>query len=54
MEHGVVSLDLRGDGGRRGQQFDYLAQGKGLGEVAANPREVNGGKGVVIDDAAGL
>lgn len=54
MQHGIVSLDLRGDGGRRGQQFDHFTQGKGLGELAANPREVSCGKGVVIDNAAGL
>jgi hypothetical protein len=54
VEHGVVSLALRGKGGRWGQQFDYLAQRKGLGELAADPREVNCGKWVMIDNAAGL
>jgi len=50
MEHGVVSLALGGDGGGRGQQSGDLAHGQGLGEAAAGARQVNGGKGVVMDE----
>ena len=54
VQHGVVPLDLRRERGRRGQESDHFAQGEGLGELAANPRKINGGKGVVRGYAVGL
>jgi len=48
MEHGVVSLALGGDDGGRGQQSGDLTHGQGLGEAAAGPWQVDGGKGVVV------
>jgi len=50
MEHGVVSLDLGGDGGGRGQESGYFADGQGLGEPAPGTWEVNGDKRVVVKD----
>jgi len=50
VEHGVVSLALGGDGGGRGQQSGDLIHGQGLGQAAAGARQVDGGKGVVMDE----
>lgn len=50
MEHGVVSLDLGGDDGGRGQESGYFADGQGLGESAAGAWKVKGGKRVVVKD----
>lgn len=54
MQHGIISLDLRGDDSRWGQEFDHFGQGKGLGKMAADSWEVNCCKGVVFTYAAGL
>lgn len=54
MQHGVVSLDLRGDGHGRGQKSGDIAQGKGLGQLAAGPWQLNCGQGVVAEDVVGL
>jgi hypothetical protein len=54
VQHGVVPLDLRREGGWWGQESDHFAQGEGLGELAANPWKINGGKGVVCGYAVGL
>jgi hypothetical protein len=48
MEHGVVSLNLGGNDGGRGQESGYFADGQGLGESAAGTWKVNGGKRVVV------
>ena len=54
MQHGVVSLDLRGDGSRRGQESGNFAQGKGLGELAAGSWKLNCCQRVVAEYVVGL
>lgn len=54
VQHGIVSLGLWRDGGRRGQESGDFVQGQGLGELTADPGKINGGQGVVRGYAARL